>query len=126
MSLIDDSKQRADLLFQQGREKYKQERFQTAAEDFLESMALFKQLGNRLGEASSLYNLGLIRHIQGDCRQRSEFVQAVEDYKEANKFFEAALQIYREIGNRQMEANSLYRLGLVCASRNKYQLATDY
>ncbi|RJO75096.1 tetratricopeptide repeat protein [Nocardia panacis] len=57
-------------------------------------------LGDRLGYANTLSNLGLV------CRHTAEFSEAAD-------LHERALTIYREIGNRLGEANALNNLGVV-------------
>lgn len=49
MNLFDDSKQRADRLFQQGLELYKRQQFQEATEKFGQALALYQQLNDCLG-----------------------------------------------------------------------------
>jgi tetratricopeptide (TPR) repeat protein len=124
MSLFNS--EQANRLYQQGLEKYKRHHSQRATADFEQALKLYGQLNDRSGVAKASYMLGMAQLKQGNGRERSEFMKAIEDYTSATKCFETALQTYRETGNRQMAAGSLHQLGLVCAARRKYEQAIDY
>jgi len=59
-----------------------------------------RHLGDRLGEAGALNDLGLVRRVTGD-------------YPVAARVLEEALRIYRDTGSRPGEANALNSLGAV-------------
>jgi tetratricopeptide (TPR) repeat protein len=50
----------------------------------------------------------------------------ISRYREALVSWEQALQIYREVGNRQGEAASLGNLGIVYHSLGEYEKAIDF
>ena len=62
-------------------------------------MAIKKEIGDRLGEANSLANLGIIAAIRSD-------------FKEADRLFKESLAIKQEIGDRRgeeaIQANIIY------------------
>ena len=72
--------------------------YENAREYHEESLAIFRDIGNRKGEAQSLSNLGPV-------------AQAVGEYENAREYHEESLAIFRDIGDRQGEANSLVDLG---------------
>jgi tetratricopeptide (TPR) repeat protein/transcriptional regulator with XRE-family HTH domain len=59
-----------------------------------------RQLGDRLGQANALYDLGAVRQMTGDASA------AAQD-------LEQALDIYRDMGDRRGQANALADLGTV-------------
>ncbi|MGC1122220.1 MAG: tetratricopeptide repeat protein [Candidatus Methanofastidiosia archaeon] len=78
-----------------------------------EALNLDREIGNKLGEANDLGNIGLI------CRYRGELDQALKYHMEA-------LGIYRELGNRLGEANQLGTIGLVYKDKGKLDQALKY
>ncbi|MCX4099054.1 tetratricopeptide repeat protein [Nocardia sp. alder85J] len=66
---------------------------------YLETLALYRDIGNRPGEASVLTNLGIVRH-------------RTHQYREALALFRQALAIHREIGSRNGEAIVLLNLAV--------------
>ena len=63
------------------------------------SLDIKRQIGNRLGEAQSLGNLGNVYNALGQ-------------YEKAISFHQKSLDIKRQIGNRLGEAQSLGSLGI--------------
>ncbi len=76
-------------------------------------MTIARAIGDRLGEANSLGNLGLAYDNLGD-------------YKRAIDYHTQSLTIARTIGDRQSEANSLGNLGLAYDNLGDYKRAIDY
>jgi len=66
-----------------------------------------QHLGDRLGQANALNNLGVVRRMTGD-------------YPGAAGALEAALGIYRDIGDRLGQANALNNLGVVRQQTDDY------
>ncbi len=71
-----------------------------------------RSLGDRLGEANALADLGSV------C-------QRTGDYAEATELHRRALRLYREIGDRLGEANALGTLGIVGEETGTYAEAID-
>jgi tetratricopeptide (TPR) repeat protein/transcriptional regulator with XRE-family HTH domain len=71
------------------------------------AVAAARQIGDRLGLANALDDLGIVRRLTGD-------------YAGAALAQDEALGIYRDLGSRQGQANSLSHLGIV------WTLADDY
>jgi hypothetical protein len=62
------------------------------------ALAAARRLGDRLGEANALTDLGEMRRLRGDSSGAAEAL-------------EEALNIYRELGSRHGQANALTDLG---------------
>ena len=71
-----------------------------------------RHLGDRLGQAAALNDLGDIRRQKGD-------------YPVAAEVLEQALGIYRDIGDRQGQANALNDLGAVRGLTGDYPVAAE-
>ena len=65
-----------------------------------EALGIYRDLGDRLGQANALSGLGLVRRATGD-------------YPAAARALEEALGIYRDLGDRVGQANALHKLGVV-------------
>jgi tetratricopeptide (TPR) repeat protein len=76
------------------------------------AIAPARQLGDRLGEASALNDLGTVRRLTGD-------------YSAAARAHEQALDIYRDIGERLGQANALVFLGEVLRLTGEYPAAAQ-
>ncbi|NES17928.1 MAG: CHAT domain-containing protein [Symploca sp. SIO3E6] len=103
----------AEKLFQQGIQDFQAGQFQDASHCWQQALTLYRQLGNRQGEAQCLGNLGNI------------FYQ-LQDYEQAIKYHKQDLSVAREIGDGEGEAYSLNNLGRTCESQWKYQQAIEY
>ncbi len=103
----------AEKLFQQGIQDFQAGQFQNASHCWQQALTLYRQLGNRQGEAQCLGNLGNI------------FYQ-LQDYEQAIKYHKQDLSVAREIGDGEGEAYSLNNLGRTCESQWKYQQAIEY
>ncbi len=75
------------------------EQYDRASEPLEESLVIFRELGDRLGEASALQTLGVAAWAQGNTEQAIEIT-------------EAALAIYREEDDRRGTAQSLTHVGV--------------
>ncbi len=84
--------------------------FEAADQYFEEALALFRQTGNRFGEATIIMNLAESANTQGDYRRAEAKVQE-------------ALAIIREVGNRMREMAFLIILGEVHLHLGDYDAA---
>lgn len=75
-----------------------------------ESLALYRELGDRSGIAASLRNLGHVTYQQGD-------------YETASSLFEESLAVGRELGDRWGITTSLNLLGIVAYAQGEYEAA---
>jgi tetratricopeptide (TPR) repeat protein/transcriptional regulator with XRE-family HTH domain len=72
-----------------------------------------RQLGDRLGEANALSDLGVVQRLTGD-------------YPAATQFLEQALGIYRDLSDRLGQANALRELGAVRWLTGDYPAAAQF
>jgi tetratricopeptide (TPR) repeat protein len=114
------------------------------------ALDVYRDLGNRLGEANALDDLGVTRRLTGDYTGAAQVLeQALDvyrdlgerlgeanaldslgivqwltgDYQDAAQAFETALHIYRDLGDRLGEATALAGLGIVQRLTSDYQSA---
>jgi CHAT domain-containing protein/tetratricopeptide (TPR) repeat protein len=103
----------AKQLLQRGIQQYRLSQFREALQSWQQALGIFRELGNRHGEADSLDNLGMAYRRLGK-------------YQQAINYHEQSLDIAQELGNRQGEAVSLGNLGLAYDSLGQYQQAINY
>jgi tetratricopeptide (TPR) repeat protein/transcriptional regulator with XRE-family HTH domain len=73
-----------------------------------------RHLGDRLGQANALSDLGVVRRL------------ATGDFPGAAQVLEEALGIYRDLGDRLGQANALNDLGMVRVLTDDYPAATQH
>ena len=109
----EERKAEADRLLEQGIQRGKTQQFQEALQSFQEALKIYREIGNRNGEAKSLGNLGMA-------------YEGLGQYQQAIEFYWQQLMIAREIDNRNEEVKSLYRLGIVYFNLKQYQQAIEF
>jgi DNA-binding SARP family transcriptional activator/tetratricopeptide (TPR) repeat protein len=77
-----------------------------------QALAIFRSVGDRLGQANARYLLGVVRQ------------QSAADFPAATGLLEQALVIFRSIGDRRGEANALSSMGAVRRLAGDYPEAT--
>jgi class 3 adenylate cyclase/tetratricopeptide (TPR) repeat protein len=77
---------------------------------FSRSLELYRQIGDRRGEATELLSLGMIASFSGD-------------YRRARGLTEEALELYRQIGDRSGEAYAIGNMGDDCVALGDYGAA---
>ena len=102
----------ADVLFQQGIQQSQVNQFKEALASWEQSLKLYRELGDRQGQADSLESLGFAYLILGE-------------YQQAIHFHQQSLALKREIGDRQGQADSLGGLGIAYGALGDYQRALD-
>ncbi|MEG4169245.1 MULTISPECIES: CHAT domain-containing tetratricopeptide repeat protein [unclassified Microcoleus] len=100
-------------LFKQGHQQHKLSQFPEALQSWEQALAIYREIGYRQGEASSLGNLGTVYYSLGQCHKAIEF-------------HEQSLVISREIGYRDGETASLNGLGLAYNSLGQYDKAIEF
>ncbi|CAH3034462.1 unnamed protein product, partial [Pocillopora meandrina] len=118
------------------------------AQEYLEkALAIKIEIGDRNGEATSYVNLGTLfkslgkydkaqeyleKALNKDKQKISDFVnlgtlfKSLGKYDKAQEYLEKALSIYRRIGDRKGEANTLVNLVHLFLSLGKYLKADDF
>ncbi|BAG02494.1 tetratricopeptide protein [Microcystis aeruginosa NIES-843] len=127
--------------------------YQKAIEFHQQSLAIFREIGDRGGEAASYNNLGNVYNSLGEYQKAIEFHQqslaikreigdrggeaksygnlgnvyySLGEYQKASEFHQQSLAIDREIGDRGGEAYSYNNLGTVYSSLGEYQKAIEF
>ena len=103
----------ADQALAEGRELYRSEGPRQALPEYERALDLFRQAGNRRGEAVTL---GYI----GNCHKR------FGDYEKALELLGRALEAKRELGERLEEGKTLSHLGLVYWDLAEYARAIEH
>ena len=106
------AKLRADTLVEQARGALAGDNLDAAAERFGEALPIYRDIGDRLGEANTIRSLGDV-----DLRQGR--------YGAAAERFGEALPIYRDIGDRLGEATTIRSLGDVDLRQGRYGAAAE-
>ena len=104
---------RAKILMGAGTLAQNQTDYSAARSLFEESLAIWRQIGNKKGIATLLHNLGWMAWRQSD-------------YDTAHRLSAEALALHREIGNKLGMAHSLNNLGWVAHHRGDYAAAQDF
>jgi tetratricopeptide (TPR) repeat protein len=104
----DDPSARAPALAGLGKAALMRSRAAEASEHLDRARALYRSVGDRLGEANALKGLGDAAGMQGR-------------YEDAIALFEQALAAYRELGDRLGEANALKSLGDAAGMQGRYE-----
>lgn len=84
--------------------------FESALEYQAAAESLFKQLGDRLGLGTTLFDRAYIAFLQGDMQQ-------------ARQSYERALADFRQIGDRRFECFSTWNLALIYKYEGRYSQA---
>jgi CHAT domain-containing protein len=115
--VVRENKDRASImavfLFIQGVATYQKADYKTALRMFMTSLELYRQLGDRRTEGTTLTYIGLIYDRTGD-------------YQKALGYFQDTLKIRREIGDKAGEGRTLNNIGETYLSTGDYQKALDY
>jgi DNA-binding SARP family transcriptional activator/tetratricopeptide (TPR) repeat protein len=91
----------------------RQGRYQRAASQFQQALALSRQAGDQADEARALGNLGIVRYQQGR-------------YQQAASHYRQALRLFRELGDQTGEASALTSLANVALRQGRYQQAASH
>lgn len=102
----------AQQILQQGKDKMNASEYQAAAELLQQALTLYRETGDRTGEAESLSNLGWAYYYLGQ-------------YQKGIEFHNSALTVEREIGDRNREAYSIYARGWAYFSLGQYPEAIE-
>ncbi|MGB3268253.1 MAG: tetratricopeptide repeat protein [Microcoleus sp.] len=106
-------KAEAERLLAQGNQQYNISQFREALQSWEQALTIYREIGDRQGEANSRGNLGNAYYSLGQ-------------YDQAITFHEQSLKIKREIGDRVGEAASLGNLGNAYDSLGQYDQAIEF
>ena len=83
-----------------------------AMTDYEQALILYREVGDRAGEAATLNNIGLVYDGLGDRQQ-------------ALTYYQQALPITREVGNRAGEAVTRYNIAMIHRTEGDLDRAVD-
>ncbi|MDZ8034431.1 CHAT domain-containing protein [Nostoc sp. DedSLP04] len=108
-----DRKIEAGKLLQQGNQQVQRSQYQAAIQSWQQALAIYQELRDFNGQASSLMSLGIAYDSLGQ-------------YPNAINFYQQSLTIFRNIGDYKGEAKSLGNLGIVYGYLGQYTKAIDF
>jgi CHAT domain-containing protein/uncharacterized protein HemY len=150
------TKENAERVFDEGMKLYQQgsaESLRQAIQKSQEARLLYRAVGDRRGEATTLNNIGRVYSALGEKQKALDYynealpiLRAVGDRggeavtlnnmgavyddlgekQKALDFFNQALPILRAVGDRRGEATTLNNIGLVYSALGEKQKALDY
>jgi len=112
-SVVVTRKAEADRLLEQGIQQYAISQFREALQSWEQALTIYREIGDRVGEANYFGNLGIAYGFLGQSHRAIEFL-------------EQSLDISREIGDRVGEAHSLGNLGNAHQSLEQYHRAIEF
>ncbi len=92
------AKIRADISFERGQYNYYQNQWRKALSSYDSALQLFRDVGDRLGEANTLQAIGDVHRFK-------------DENEKALSSYDSALQLFRDVGSRLGEANTLKAIG---------------
>jgi tetratricopeptide (TPR) repeat protein len=101
------------VLNQEGVALYYQARYPEALSAFQDALACYRDVGDRVGESTTLNNIGLVYHSLGQ-------------HEEALDYYQQALAILRESGDRAGEGTTLNNIGYAHYSLGQYEEALEH
>ena len=151
---VQEKKQQADRLFQEGLRHNQANQFREAAQSYQEALRRYQNINHRAGISRTLNNLGKISEKLGDDEQAINYYQrslaiskAIDDragmsasynnlgiiyhrslgkYEKALDYYQRSLAIDEAIDDRAGMSASYNNLGIIYRSLGKYQEALNY
>jgi CHAT domain-containing protein/Tfp pilus assembly protein PilF len=124
-----NTKAEADRLLQQGNQQYQKGKFPAALQSFEQALNIYRQIGNRQNEATTLIKIGdtYLDYIQFKrYYQQIKKPEEIKPYPEVLKYYEQALVIMREIGDSTGEAWSLNGIAMTNGALDKEEEALKF
>ncbi|VEP15844.1 Tetratricopeptide repeat protein (fragment) [Hyella patelloides LEGE 07179] len=101
--------------------------YQRAIDYYQQALEIARDIGDREYEGHSLGNLGLAYGYEGhSLGSLGNVYSSLGKYQRAIDYYQQALEIAQDIGDRGHEGRSLGNLGLAYGSLGEYQRAIDY
>lgn len=124
-----NTKAEADRLLQQGNQQYQTGQFSTALQSFEQALNIYRQIGNRQNEATTIIKIGntYLDYIQFKLYYKLiKKPEELKPYSEVIKYYEQALTIMRAIGDRTGEAWSLNGIAMTNGALDKNEEALKF
>jgi tetratricopeptide (TPR) repeat protein len=102
-----------EIHFQLGQIARRRGNYAASEQHYQAGLAIFEELGDRIGLAISYHDLGLLAQVRGD-------------YSTAEQHYQAALAIKEELGDRIGLARTYHQLGVVAEDRDDYDTAEQH
>jgi tetratricopeptide (TPR) repeat protein len=109
----DKKNERALYLNEAGVDLYRIAKYKEALPLYEQSLAIFREIGDKAGEGVTLNNIGQIYDARGD-------------YPAALKYLKQSLAIYREIGDKEGEGTTLNNISQIYDARGDSATALTY
>ncbi|MFB2876741.1 CHAT domain-containing protein [Floridanema aerugineum] len=146
-------KAEADRLYQLAEQQYRQSQFREAIRNLEQALVIYREIGDRRGEGTTLTGLGAVYRSLGQYPKALEFYQqslairrevgdkagegtilsslgsvyySLGEYPKALEFYQQALAIRREVGDKAGEARILNNLGEVYRNFGQYPKALEF
>jgi len=108
-----DPQQKCSLLLDTAQSQKMDGQLEAALTSLQNAHTMYREIGDKSGEGTTLNNIGRIYHARGD-------------YKTALKYLEESLQIVREIGDKAREGATLNNISQIYDVRGDYKTALKY
>ncbi|MFB2877873.1 tetratricopeptide repeat protein, partial [Floridanema aerugineum] len=125
-----EKKAEASRLLQQGNQQFKTSKFQEALQSFQQALAIYREIGDRNGEARALGTVGLAYYALGDYQKALDSLQQslviareLKDPK-LEQSVQQVLSIVQQQNNpRKAEADRLFQQGIQQFQTSKFREA---
>ena len=121
-----DRRAQADRLLPEGNWQAKNSRYRLALQYWEAARNIYRELGERKAQADRLLQEGKRQAEADRLLQEGNWQAKNSQYRLAIQYWEAALDIYRELGNLSNVGRSLGNLGLAYNSLGQYGRAISY
>ncbi|GAB4204943.1 MAG: hypothetical protein Fur006_60560 [Coleofasciculaceae cyanobacterium] len=115
-------KAEADRLLEQGNQQFNTSQFQAALQSYQQALAIYKEIGDRSGEAELLRRIRFLADYVGNLGYNLE---DLGQYQQSIEFIELSLSIYRDFGDHKNEARLLNFLAWLHFSLGQYQRSIE-
>lgn len=107
------SKADADRLLQQGGQQYRTGQFQAALQSLQQALIIYRQIGDRAGEGTTLIGIGSVYTNLG------QYLNALQNYQQA-------LVVAKQLGYQEEEGIILNTIGVVYERLGQYSNALKF
>ncbi|MBG1240498.1 CHAT domain-containing tetratricopeptide repeat protein [Nostoc sp. NZL] len=143
----------ANRLTKEGFQQHNSRKFSEALANFQKALIIWREIGDRQGEAVGLYNIGVTyKYLNDDSQALEAYHQALaiskelgrlsiegriinnigdiynnqREYEKALDYYQQALAMHEKMGNHLEAAETLYNIGASYKASGKYQNALSF
>lgn len=106
-------KAQADRLYDEGNQQIQIGQYKAAQPFFQQALVIYREIGNRQGEALTVNYLAIVERAQGK-------------YRQALNYYNQALNIFRQLSDRTNEGTALNNIGKVYEGLGQYPQALEF